>query len=67
MQILQHYDWCALLQLQGLLAGEAVVFDLVVEGGRPQARNVPQWHMVVPAAVAAIPYADSMLPGRSFH
>jgi len=24
----------------GLLAGEAVVFDLVVEGGRPQARNV---------------------------
>lgn len=24
---------------QGLLAGEAVVFDLVVEGGRPQARN----------------------------
>ena len=65
MQTLRH-NWCALPQLPGLLAGEAVVFDLVVEGGRPQARNVPRWHMVVPAAVATISYAESMSPGRSF-
>ena len=30
---------CTMLGLRGLLAGEAVSFDLVVEGGRPQARN----------------------------
>ena len=48
----------------GLLPGESVVFDLVVEGGRPQARNAARHLIVGPFSSSEVRVLDNA-PVRS--